>query len=182
VDREAPPYEDGERQAGDAAGLSGRESYGPFHDHADASGLGVRRVPSGDALARFLAKCRFDPGTGCVLWIGGTTCGHGKNSKYPAFWYEGKRWFGHRWAAKFIHGLEIEGMQVDHCCDMHSHLTHPNTLCVQHLQSFPPSINRELQWIRVQVGIDPAPIVNVEEPYTSIPFYPPPKWFPKDKL
>ncbi len=134
-----------------------------------------------DALSRFLAKCRFDPGTGCVLWTGGTTSGRGKTALYPVFWYEGRRWSGHRWAAKFIHGFDIDGQQVDHCCDMHSHLTAPNTLCVAHLQAIPPMMNRELQWIRVQVGLDDPPPVSEEEPFTAVPFYLPPKWFPEDK-
>lgn len=144
--------------------------------------MGLPEAPSGDALKRFLDKCRFDPGTGCVLWIGGTTCGRGKTAPYPSFWYEGRRWFGHRWSAKFILGLEIDGMQVDHCCDMHSHLSHPNTLCVRHLQPLPPTVNRELQWIRVQVGLDPAPPVAEEQPFTDVPFYDPPIWFPKDRV
>lgn len=43
------------------------------------------------ALERFAEKCRFDPTTGCVLWTGGTTAGHGNSARYGAFWFEGER-------------------------------------------------------------------------------------------
>lgn len=46
------------------------------------------------ALQRFAEKCAFDPVTGCVMWIGGTTHGHGNNAPYGSFW-DGKRWFAH---------------------------------------------------------------------------------------
>ncbi len=124
------------------------------------------------ALERFLEKCRFDPATGCVLWIGGTTAGRGHHARYGSFKYQRKRWFAHRWAAKFIHGLEIDDMQVDHCCP---HTNTPNTLCVQHLQAVLPSINRELQWIRVQVGCDEYPYPELEDS-DDIPFHVPPPW------
>jgi hypothetical protein len=95
------------------------------------------------ALDRFVEKCAFDPTTGCVMWIGGTTSGHGHNQPYGAFWFEGRRWFAHRWAAAFIHGLEIHNMHVDHCCPCG-----PSTLCVQHLQVATPEENRKLQNVR----------------------------------
>lgn len=48
-------------------------------------------------------------------------------------------------------------------------------MCVAHLQSVTAAVNRELQWIRVQVGLDPDP-----EPTTmtdaGIPWYTPPIW------
>jgi hypothetical protein len=46
---------------------------------------------------------------------------------------------------------------------------------VQHVNAVPPAVNRELQWIRVQVGLDPAPAgsdVDTDEP----PFFLPPAW------
>lgn len=104
---------------------------------------------------------------------------------YPSFWFDGRRVFGHRWAAEHIHGLDIEGFHVDHCCP---HIPIPNTLCVQHLQALTPRRNRELQYerrrnfIHLQVGL-----VRYEEMYghppgpaersdDEIPFYEPPAW------
>jgi len=125
------------------------------------------------AIERFLEKCEFDPRTGCVIWVGGTTSGRGHSQPYGSFWFEGRRWFAHRWAAKYIHGQHIDDLQVDHCCPCG-----PRTLCVQHVQAVPPAINRELQWIRVQVGLEPEPAVGeveIDEP----PFYYPPDWLQK---
>lgn len=116
--------------------------------------------PKGDALARFAAKCRFDPVTGCVEWTGGTTSGKGSVCEYGSFWFEGRRWFAHRWAARFIHGLEIDGLDVDHECR--------NRLCQQHLQAIPHNHNCWLVWARQQ-----------EEPeveLNGIPFHLEPAW------
>lgn len=132
---------------------------------------------NGPALHRFVEKCRFDPITGCVIWIGGRTQGRGHSVPYGSFWSDGRRWFAHRWAAVYIHGLEIEGLQVDHCCPT---IPIPNTLCVEHLQSVPAAINRELQWIRTQVGLlepppycdDPASDAPIEHSPCS-----PPVWY-----
>ena len=125
-------------------------------------------------LDRFRAKCTFDPGTGCVLWTAGTTSGQGNNLRYGAFWYEGRRWFAHRWSAKYIHNLDIDDKQVDHCCpDV------PNALCVQHLQAVPPSVNRELQWLRVQKGFDGGEHYRPPEPappFVGLPFHIEPRW------
>lgn len=125
------------------------------------------------ALDRFLAKCEFDAMTGCVNWIGGKTMGHGHNVPYGSFWFEGRRWFAHRWAAKHLHGLEIErpGYQVDHECR--------NTLCVRHLQVVPATINRELQWIRAQKCCPGYEYEPTELPAGDIPFHVPPDWWPK---
>jgi hypothetical protein len=125
-----------------------------------------------EAYARFAKFLEFDAtigheGTGCVLWTGGTTSGHGKNARYPAFWFEGKRWYAHRWSAFYIHRKEIDGLQVDHgCC---------RTLCVEHVQPMPSIINRELQWIRVQVGLDPY--CYPEPQPAGVPFYQEPEWY-----
>lgn len=135
------------------------------------------------ALDRFMSFCRFEPETGCVIWTGGVTMGRGHHVPYPAFWFEGRRWFGHRWAAKFIHRLDIERLHVDHCCPGRAH---PNTLCVEHLQAITPRLNRQLQdtrkmFIHLQVGL-----LQYEEVYGSgpdlsdalsaIPFFDPPNW------
>lgn len=121
-----------------------------------------------DALRRFAAKCVHDPVTGCVLWIGGKTRGRGKTAYYGSFKYEGKRWYAHRWAAKFIMGLEIENLDVDHkCC---------NTLCQFHLQAVTKDVNGAYYWLRIEKGIlDLPPPDEVDE--DGVPYYLPPIWF-----
>ena len=137
-----------------------------------------------DAMTRFIAKCRFEPETGCVVWTGGKTSGRGHHIPYGGFWFEGMRWFAHRWSAKYIHGLEIDDYQVDHCCP---NIPYPNTLCVEHVQPLTAYRNRELQYLRrkrmihLQVGL-----VDYYEVYGAppdvpdcegeIPFYLPPAW------
>lgn len=135
------------------------------------------------ALKRFTQFCRFEPETGCVVWTGGKTKGRGHNVPYGSFWYAGRRWFAHRWAAKYIHGLHIDEFQVDHCCDT---TPTPNTLCVQHVQSITGERNRHLQterrrhFIHLEVGL-----LDYEDVYGPpfdpdfddlIPFYEPPAW------
>jgi hypothetical protein len=119
-------------------------------------------------LERFLSKCRFDPATGCVIWVGGKTRGRGKTARYGSFWYRGKRWTAHRWAAQHIHGLEIAGLDVDHKCG--------NTLCQAHLQAIPGLVNSALYWVRVSVGMIDHPEPDAVDP-AGIPFYSPPPWF-----
>lgn len=133
-------------------------------------------------MARFLAKCLFEPHTGCVVWIGGKSWGRGKNIRYGTFSYEGKPWLAHRWAAKHIHGFDIDGLQVDHCCP---NIPIPNTLCVAHLRPETGERNRHLQterrrhFVHLQVGLldffevyAAAPAPDPE----AIPFYDPPSW------
>ncbi len=134
-----------------------------------------------DALTRFRQKCRFEPDTGCVVWIAGQTKGRGHHIPYGSFKDQGKHWLAHRWAAKFIHGFEIDGLQVDHCC---LNIPLPNTLCVQHLQPITGELNRHLQtdrrrkFIHLQVGL-----LTYEDVYgpqvvgtPDIPFFDPPAW------
>lgn len=135
------------------------------------------------ALLRFRAKCRFEPETGCVVWTGGVTMGRGHHAPYPSFWFDGRRWFGHRWAAKFVHGLDIDSYQVDHCCP---HVPKPNTLCVEHVQALTPRAHQETTerrrtFVHLQVGLvpyddvyGPTPVLDAEE---LIPFFTPPAWF-----
>lgn len=134
-------------------------------------------VPTTPALVRFLSFCEHDPGTGCVIWTGGTTAGRGHHARYGAFWYDRRRWFAHRWAAKHIHGLDIDDMQVDHCCPPYraGDWLAPNTLCVEHVQAVLPTVNRELQWIRVQVGLEDAP-AQCDEQFNGVPWYDAPEW------
>jgi hypothetical protein len=137
------------------------------------------------SLQRFAEKCAFDPVTGCVMWVGGATSGHGHNQPYGSFWFEGERWFAHRWAAIHIHGFEITGLQVDHNCPCG-----PSTLCVQHIKPETSAINLALQhlrpgraiqsldtrqyWLFVEKGVEPyrEPVREIPE----IPFFEPPEW------
>lgn len=150
---------------------------------------------NGHALDRFLRNCEHDPATGCVLWAGGTTAGRGHHARYGAFWYEGERWAAHRWAAAHIHGHDINGYQVDHCCPLWRHggpdPLAPNTLCVDHVRPLTSGENRDLQaargqmltqgvldrkyWVYVQVGLLEAP-QEYEPPAMGVPFYLPPAW------
>lgn len=127
-----------------------------------------------DALRRFFAKLKVDPchgfeGTACVLWTGGKSCGQGKTVKYGVLKHKGIRWYAHRWAAKYIHKQEIDFQQVDHQCN--------RPLCVAHLQAMSSEWNRELQWIRVQVGIDENPRPQFTPDEHTVPFYDPPEWY-----
>lgn len=143
-------------------------------------------MPPRSALDRFREKCRFDPVTGCVLWIGGKTSGRGNTAVYGSFWFEGRRWFAHRWAAAYIHGLDIGGVTAGHCCPHTG--GKPNTLCVEHLKPETLAANvaerntRVAQdsatrqyWLFVHLGIEEAPPVY-EAPADGIPFYSPPAW------
>lgn len=137
------------------------------------------------AIERFVSKCAFDPITGCVMWIGGQTSGRGHNEPYGSFWFDGRRWFAHRWAAQFIHGFSIDGLQVDHWCPCG-----PSTLCIEHVKPETPSNNRELQnvrpgrsfqtlatkqwWLLVTKGIEEEP--PRERDNEGIPFHTPPEW------
>jgi len=136
------------------------------------------------ALQRFREKCRFDPVTGCVLWTGGTTSGRGNSALYGSFWYEGARWFAHRWAGIFVHGLDLEGVQAGHNCP-HG----PNTLCVQHVTGQSQLENLEEMharraaqsntdrqfWLFVSLGLEPAPAIAAPD-NDGVPFYQPPAW------
>jgi hypothetical protein len=120
------------------------------------------------------------------MWIGGRQRGQGHKGHYGIFRGEEKCvWLAHRWAAAYIHGFEITGLQVDHCCPCGSH-----TLCVQHVQPESAERNRYLQhtrpgrgyqdvdtkrsWVHVQVGLrDFEPVVRVPD---AVPFFSPPAW------
>lgn len=138
-----------------------------------------------DALARFASKCEFDATTGCVIWVGGKTRGRGNTATYGSFWYEGARWFAHRWAGVHIHGLALDGVQAGHCCP-----AGPNTLCVEHVtgQSQAENLaemhhrrkveqsNAERQyWLLVERGYEQLPDAPAIDP-DRIPFFTPPEW------
>ena len=123
------------------------------------------------ALARFATKCCHNPITGCVEWIGGQTAAHGHTAFYGAFWFEGKRWPAHRWAAKFIHGMEIEDRLIQHTC--------PNLLCQQHLVSIRPVLSEtemRYRWVRIQYGLDELPPEEEQIDLNQVPFFIVPSW------
>lgn len=147
------------------------------------------------ALQRFAEKCEFDPATGCVLWVGGTSGGQGNTTRYGVFW-DGGRVFAHRWAAIHIHGIELGSNEAGHNCP-----AGPNSLCVQHLAGQTKTENviernervaRERRqkcqqdsltrqaWLFVQLGIngEPEPESTNQklENGFDIPFYEPPDW------
>lgn len=137
-------------------------------------------------LERFRLYCQFDATTGCVLWIGAITKGCGKSAPYGSFWADGRRHFAHRWAAVNIHGLDIDGFTVDHCCEpMRAGGTEPllpNTLCVQHLAAETRVDNTLLAlqrrtWVLTQKGYyEPPPLFDELEAPGGIPFHRPPEW------
>lgn len=166
-----------------------RERCGLAFLPRDAKG----RVLPIDALQRFAAKCDFDPVTGCVIWRGGTTQGRGNTAVYGSFWFEGRRWFAHRWSGVHIHGLNLDGVQAGHCCPHTG--GKPNTLCVEHVSAQTQAENlaelhernaetRRVEqssterqyWLFVQLGIEQEPPVY-EPPADGVPFYSPPQWF-----
>jgi hypothetical protein len=156
-----------------------------FARDANRDHLG-RLIPE-NPLERFAKKCAFDPVTGCVMWIGTTTHGKGRNEPYGYFWFEGKMWLAHRWAAVHIHGFDIEGLDVDHCCPCG-----PSTLCVEHLAGETGERNRELRherqsrpvaaqspetrryWLFVSLGVEQylPPTRDAD----GVPFHSPPAW------
>lgn len=160
-----------------------RERSGTVICPRDARG---RLLPL-DALARFAAKCRFEPTTGCVIWTGGKTRGRGNTATYGSFWYAGGRWFAHRWAGVHIHGLDLDGVQAGHCCP-----GGPNSLCVQHVTGQTQAENldemherrrRKVEqtaterqyWLLVDRGYEPPPEGQTIDP-DAIPFHTPPDW------
>jgi hypothetical protein len=165
-----------------------RERTGMVLCPRDAAG---RLLPI-DALQRFASKCEFDATTGCVLWRGGTTQGRGNTATYGSFWYEGRRWFAHRWSGVHIHGLALDGVQAGHTCPCG-----PNTLCVEHVAGQTVAENMAEQiarlgpvgkrveqssaerqyWLFVQLGIEREPESPARDDSADIPWYEPPEWF-----
>lgn len=141
----------------------------------DELGRFLSTIPAIERFARFLD---FDPATGCVVWTGGTTMGRGHSAPYGSFWFEGKRWFAHRWAAKYIKGIIIDGFQVDHNCPHTG--GKPNTLCVEHLQAVTihehVAFEQARKFIYIQVGLEEPDPVYVRDP-NARPLYRPPEWF-----
>lgn len=143
------------------------------------------------AIVRFAQKCQFDPRTGCVLWTGAKCWGRGKTIRYGSFRDGDKTVLVHRWSAKNIHGFDIDGKQVDHCCPMYragEEAMLPDTLCVEHVQPLSNEENRWLQterrrhYVEINVGIRDYYEVYGEPPVVpddALPFYVEPDWLRK---
>jgi hypothetical protein len=102
---------------------------------------------------------------------------------------DGVNWLAHRWAAKFIHGLDlIDGNHIDHCCEVDGK-PRPNTLCVQHVQSISSVVNLRLRWSRYWDywcdGDPDGPESELEENRVRedgpppVPFFHEPNWLRK---
>lgn len=129
------------------------------------------------------------------MWIGAQTSGHGHHEPYGRFHDAGTKHLAHRWSAEKIHGFEITGLHVDHCCP-----AGPSTLCVEHVRPETAQVNRALQhlrpgrafqsletrryWLFVQKGIEPAPQRILQS--DDVPFFHPPAWLrpylPKEEI
>lgn len=141
------------------------------------------------ALKRFVAKCKYDEKTGCVLWTGAAHHYRAGIPQYGGFHYEGRKVLAHRWAAVNIHGLNLDGgLTVGHTCP-HG----PNVMCVQHLepQTYLEN-NREMvyrrelararmnanekqYWMLVEKGIEREPDRQCIGPLGGYPD--PPEWY-----
>lgn len=76
---------------------------------------------------RFMKRVQKDPETGCWMWTGQKDSSAGSKRgrsgrRYGRFSVKKDKketgWRAHRWAAKYIGGMEIEGMFVCHHCDV----------------------------------------------------------------
>jgi hypothetical protein len=149
---------------------------------------GIQGFVKTNPIIRFANLCRFEPETGCVIWTGAKCWGRGKSIRYGSFKDKGKTHLVHRWSAKNIHGLDIDGLQVDHCCP---NIPLPNHLCVEHVQAITGDYNRWLQterrrhFVHLQVGLsDYYEIYGSAEdlPVELIPFYDEPEWLKQARL
>lgn len=107
--------------------------------------------------------------------------GRGHSDPYGSFWFDGRRWFAHRWAARYIHSHNIDELQVDHFCPNRAL---PNTLCVEHVRPLTAERNRWLQterrkmFVHIEVGLVDYRDVYGDPPQerSQIPFHSPPDW------
>lgn len=150
------------------------------------------------ALKRFAAKCQFEPETGCVVWTGGTTSGQGCNTLYGSFWFEGRRWFAHRWSTIYIHGHDLGKDTAGHFCP-HTADGNPNSLCIEHVkpqtmadnvaernvryhaarraQKAEQSGQQMLYWKMVKLGYEPPPPQHDGLLPVGVARFDPPEWY-----
>lgn len=89
---------------------------------------------------RFFDKIEMEPNSGCWLWTA-TQQSRGDGTKgYGQFTVRPKKWLAHRWAAKFLGGLDIDGKVVRHICE--------NNACVNpdHLTTGSQKENMQDAW------------------------------------
>lgn len=127
-----------------------------------------------DALIRFRSKCRFEAGSGCVVWTGATSKSRAGTTPAPAFWASGKRWPARRWAAIHVHGLTVA--ETDNVVE-----TCGEPLCVQHVAVEPCTIGRNYErqnYLLRGLGYgDEEDRVEKPRPrHTGEPFYRAPSW------
>lgn len=66
---------------------------------------------------RFMTRVHMEPNSGCWLWSGQKSkAGYGRFKVKKDL--KNKGWAAHRWAAKYIGGMDIEGQFVCHHCDV----------------------------------------------------------------
>jgi hypothetical protein len=104
--------------------------------------------------------------------------GQGSSCVYGRFWDDGRSQYAHRWAAKNIHGLDIDqpGTQVDHCCQDAEGRPRPNSLCVQHVQVVPSLVNLRLVWSRRGNDLEEEEAITDPPAPEGVPFFYPPNW------
>lgn len=126
-----------------------------------------------NARERFVDKCEFKAGSGCVIWRGATSKSDAGKQDSPAFWYDGKRWPARRWAAIHIHGLPVtDGDNVVQTCG--------EPLCVEHVEvKRCDARNLERQnYLLEQLGYleeDPTP-PRPRPDHRDVPVHQPPSW------
>ena len=71
--------------------------------------------------ARFMEKVYMEPTSGCWLWGGRIDKHqHGYGTFKVKMDKKCKNWKAHRWAAKYIGGMAVEGFYCCHKCDVRS--------------------------------------------------------------
>lgn len=119
------------------------------------------------ARERFLAKCEFMPGSGCVLWRGGTMATRDKAERTGVFW-DGRRVLARRWAAEHIHGIDLFGKEVRVTCN--------DPLCVQHVEAICTGQNPAQFYVFVDIGLaEPLP-PRGEPDHSGPPVHEAPAW------
>lgn len=125
-----------------------------------------------EARERFIAKCEFMPGSGCVLWRGGTTSSRDRTERVGVFWDKGRKHLARRWAAEHIHAIDLFGGKE-------VHVTCGDALCVQHVKAFSPLYpNRQFYVLRDLGYCDFDERAGPD--HGNIPFHDAPAWMRED--
>jgi hypothetical protein len=120
-----------------------------------------------EALDRFRTKCRFDPGTGCVIWTGGTSSARDGTERTGVFWDRGRKVSARRWAAEHIHGLDLMGKEATVTCH--------NPLCVEHVATAQRAYPHRQFYVMRDLGY--AELDERKAPAVDpVPFHQAPAW------